>query len=125
VRLAETSVDLAVALAVAGSKTEQTLSPNLIALGEVGLAGEVRTVPGVRRRLGEASRLGFKYAVVPRGSLELADSTPLKRSDQPERGEPGRVVSLAGRTEAVSFEGMTVIEVDSLTQALRIAFTAS
>ncbi|HEV7931023.1 MAG TPA: DNA repair protein RadA [Actinomadura sp.] len=125
VRLTETSVDLAVALAVAGSKTEQTLSPNLIALGEVGLAGEVRAVPGVRRRLGEASRLGFKYAVVPRGSMELGDATPLKRSDQPERGEPGRVVSLAGRTEAVSFEGMTVLEVDSLTQALRIAFTAS
>ncbi|MCW2899757.1 MAG: hypothetical protein JWO67_2022 [Streptosporangiaceae bacterium] len=125
VRLSETSVDLAVALAVAGSKTEQTLPSNVIALGEVGLAGEVRAVPGVRRRLAEAGRLGFKCAVVPRGSLELAEATPLKRSDQPERGEPGRVVSLAGRLQAVSFEGMTVMEVDSLEQALRVAFTAS
>jgi DNA repair protein RadA/Sms len=125
VRLAETSVDLAVALAVAGSKTEQTLSPSVIALGEVGLAGEVRAVPGVRRRLGEAGRLGFKCAVVPRGSLELAGTTPLKRSTQPERGEPGRVVSLSGNAPAVSFEGMTVMEVDSLEQALRVAFTAS
>jgi DNA repair protein RadA/Sms len=124
VRLTETSVDLAVALAVAGSKTEQTLSPTVIALGEVGLAGEVRAVPGVRRRLGEASRLGFKCAVVPRGSLELADATPLKRSDQPERGEPGRGMSPGGHAQAVSFEGMTVMEVDSLTQALRVAFTA-
>jgi DNA repair protein RadA/Sms len=124
VRLAETSVDLAVALAVAGSKTEQTLSAGVIALGEVGLAGEVRAVPGVRRRLGEASRLGFKCAVVPRGSLELAATTPLKQSTQPERGEPGRVVSLGGGAPAVSFEGMTVMEVDSLEQALRVAFTA-
>ncbi|GAA2115293.1 DNA repair protein RadA [Actinomadura alba] len=125
VRLTETSVDLAVALAVAGSKTEQTLSPSVIALGEVGLAGEVRAVPGVRRRLGEASRLGFKCAVVPRGSLELAATTPLKQATQPERGEPGRVVSLGGGAPAVSFEGMTVMEVDSLEQALRVAFTAS
>lgn len=46
VRLSETSVDLALALAVAGSTVEQSLSSSLIALGEVGLAGEVRVVPG-------------------------------------------------------------------------------
>jgi DNA repair protein RadA/Sms len=110
VRLTETSVDLAVALAVAGSKTEQTLSPGVIALGEVGLAGEVRAVPGVERRLGEASRLGFTYAVVPRGALELADGTPLRPAERPDGSER-------------RFEGMSVIEVDSLPQALRVAFT--
>src|SRR4051812_26324081 len=62
VRLAETSVDLALGLAVAGSTVEQALSSSLIALGEVGLAGEVRVVPGVQRRLAEAARLGFKHA---------------------------------------------------------------
>jgi DNA repair protein RadA/Sms len=114
VRLAETSVDLAVALAVAGSKVERALSPDVIALGEVGLAGEVRTVPGVRRRLGEASRLGFKCAVVPRGSLELGEGTPLKRSAP---------TTPTGGGKKVDFAGMTVMEVDSLNQALQAAFT--
>ncbi|MFB4305517.1 DNA repair protein RadA [Actinomadura sp. GTD37] len=108
VRLAETSVDLALALAVAGSTVEQALSNSLIALGEVGLAGEVRVVPGVQRRLAEAARLGFKHAVVPRGALELADGSPLKRADP----------------QLSSYEGMKVMEVDSLKQALQVAFTA-
>lgn len=108
VRLNETSVDLALALAVAGSTVEQALSTSLIALGEVGLAGEVRVVPGVQRRLAEAARLGFKHAVVPRGSLELADGSPLKRADP----------------QLSSYEGMKVMEVDSLKQALQVAFTA-
>ncbi|WP_395109091.1 DNA repair protein RadA [Actinomadura sp. SCN-SB] len=108
VRLSETSVDLALALAVAGSTVEQSLSGSLIAVGEVGLAGEVRVVPGVQRRLGEAARLGFKHAVVPRGSLELGDGSPLKRADP----------------QLMSYEGMKVMEVDSLTQALQVAFTA-
>ncbi|MEO3825371.1 DNA repair protein RadA [Actinomadura sp. B10D3] len=107
VRLTETSVDLALALAVAGSTVEQSLSGSLIAVGEVGLAGEVRVVPGVQRRLGEAARLGFKHAVVPRGSLDLADG-PLKRADP----------------QLTSYEGMKVMEVDSLQQALQVAFTA-
>ncbi len=108
VRLSETSVDLALALAVAGSTVEQALSNSLIALGEVGLAGEVRVVPGVQRRLAEAVRLGFKHAVVPRGSLELADGSPLRRADP----------------QLSSYEGMKVMEVDSLQQALQVAFTA-
>ncbi|GLZ15240.1 DNA repair protein RadA [Actinomadura sp. NBRC 104425] len=108
VRLTETSVDLALALAVAGSTVDQPLSAQLIALGEVGLAGEVRVVPGVQRRLAEAARLGFKYAVVPCGSLDLGDGTPLKRADP----------------LLTSYEGMKVMEVDSLTQALQVAFTA-
>ncbi|WP_433474872.1 DNA repair protein RadA [Spirillospora sp. CA-142024] len=108
VRLAETSVDLALALSVAGSTVEQALSNSLIALGEVGLAGEVRVVPGVQRRLAEAARLGFKHAVVPRGSLELADGSPLKRADP----------------QLSSYEGMKVMEVDSLKQALQVSFTA-
>ncbi|SEG28834.1 DNA repair protein RadA/Sms [Thermomonospora echinospora] len=108
VRLSETSVDLAVALAVAGSTVEQALSGNVIALGEVGLAGEVRAVPGVQRRLAEAGRLGFKAAVVPKGSLELGEDTPLRRAE----------------LRAISYEGMRVMEVDSLNQALQVAFTA-
>ena len=42
------------------------------AIGEVGLAGEIRTVSGVGRRLAEAARLGFTRAIVPAGALDGA-----------------------------------------------------
>ncbi|MFL6241069.1 MAG: DNA repair protein RadA [Actinomycetes bacterium] len=65
VRLAEPATDLAVALAIAGAATDRAVPPDLIAVGEVGLAGDVRPVRGVARRLAEASRLGFRRALVP------------------------------------------------------------
>lgn len=65
VQLREPATDLAVALALASSFTTQPLLPDLVAVGEVGLAGEIRPVPRVGRRLVEAARLGFTRAVVP------------------------------------------------------------
>ncbi|GAA3764626.1 DNA repair protein RadA/Sms [Spinactinospora alkalitolerans] len=70
VRLGEPSVDLALALALAGSHTDLPLPRGLVAVGEVGLAGDVRAVSGVQRRLMEAQRLGFTKAIVPRHSEE-------------------------------------------------------
>jgi DNA repair protein RadA/Sms len=70
VRLAEPACDLAVALAVAGAAIDRPLAPGTIAIGEVGLAGEVRPVAGVTRRLAEAARLGFSTAFVPTGSSD-------------------------------------------------------
>ncbi|MET8578148.1 DNA repair protein RadA [Streptomyces sp. NPDC005012] len=65
VRLSEPAADLAVALALASSASDTPLPKNLVAIGEVGLAGEVRRVTGVQRRLAEAHRLGFTHALVP------------------------------------------------------------
>ncbi|HEU0102569.1 MAG TPA: DNA repair protein RadA [Mycobacteriales bacterium] len=65
VRLTEPAADLAVALAVSSALTGLPLPPDLVAIGEVGLSGEVRPVTGVSRRLLEASRLGFTRALVP------------------------------------------------------------
>ncbi|MFT4469086.1 DNA repair protein RadA [Arthrobacter sulfonylureivorans] len=65
VRLGEPATDLATVLAIASAKTNQPLPPQLIAFGEVGLAGEVRPVPGIGRRIQEAERLGFTHAIVP------------------------------------------------------------
>ncbi|MFL6179608.1 MAG: DNA repair protein RadA [Actinomycetes bacterium] len=65
VQLREPAVDLAIAMAIASACRDQPLPPNLVAFGEIGLAGEVRTVPGIERRLLEASRLGFTHAIVP------------------------------------------------------------
>ncbi|GLY13326.1 DNA repair protein RadA [Kineosporia rhizophila] len=72
VRIAEPSCDLAVALAVAGAAIDRPLAPGTIAVGEVGLAGEVRPVAGVGRRLAEAARLGFTSAFVPVGTRDAA-----------------------------------------------------
>ncbi|WP_207770502.1 DNA repair protein RadA [Frankia canadensis] len=68
VRLAEPAADLATALAVVSAFRDRPLPADLVALGEVGLAGEVRAVGGVPRRLAAAARLGFRRALVPAGA---------------------------------------------------------
>jgi DNA repair protein RadA/Sms len=65
VRLTEPATDLALALAVAGAAQNEPLATGLVAIGEVGLAGEIRRVTGTARRLAEAARLGFTHAMVP------------------------------------------------------------
>ena len=67
-RVVEPAADLALALAVASSRSDIALPRDLVVLGEIGLAGEVRRVAGVDRRLAEAARLGFTDALVPPGS---------------------------------------------------------
>ena len=68
VRLTEPSVDLAVGLAVASSVADVGVPGDLVAIGEVGLAGEIRRVAGVPRRIAEAERMGFRRAIIPAGS---------------------------------------------------------
>lgn len=65
VRISETATDLAVALATWSSLHEQPLPPRTVVIGEVGLAGELRPVPNLARRLSEAARLGYEAAIVP------------------------------------------------------------
>lgn len=65
-RVAEPAADLALALAITSAVRDIALPPDLVVLGEIGLAGEVRRVTGVDRRLTEAARLGFTRALVPR-----------------------------------------------------------
>ena len=67
-KMSEPAADLALALAVASAAKGLALPSDLVAIGEVGLAGEIRKVSGVDRRLQEAFRLGFKRALVPSGS---------------------------------------------------------
>jgi len=65
VKLTEPSTDLAVAMALASAAQDRPLPQRLVCFGEVGLAGEVRPVPGIGRRIQEVARLGFTHAVVP------------------------------------------------------------
>ena len=64
--LSEPAADLPLLAAVASSVREHVIPPDTVVMGEVGLAGEIRAVGQVERRLSEASRLGFHTAVIPR-----------------------------------------------------------
>jgi DNA repair protein RadA/Sms len=65
VKVVEPATDLAVALAIASAHFNRPLPPGTFAVGELGLGGEVRTVPQLELRLREASRLGLGHAIVP------------------------------------------------------------
>ena len=68
--LDEPAADLPVALAVASSYRDQSLPEDLAAVGEIGLAGEVRAVSHLSLRLSEIARLGFHRCVIPRSGTE-------------------------------------------------------
>ena len=69
ITLRDTACDLAVCLSMVSSLLDCPVSDKLIAIGEVGLGGEVRSVPNLEQRLREAERIGFERAVVPKHSL--------------------------------------------------------
>ncbi len=64
-KVSEPAADLAVVLAIGSSLHNRPLDPGLVAFGELGLGGEVRSVPQAQRRLQEAQRLGLGKAVLP------------------------------------------------------------
>jgi len=92
-KISEPTADLAVALSIASSFSDKEVDPNLVAVGEVGLSGEVRGVPQLERRLIEAARQGFTRCVGPR--VSLSSLTPP--------------------------QGMETLAVNSLREALKVA----
>ncbi|MBR6325522.1 MAG: DNA repair protein RadA [Lachnospiraceae bacterium] len=66
IRMQEPALDLAIVLTVLSSFRNVPLSPKMVAFGEVGLSGEVRSVSMARQRVAEAERLGFEICVVPK-----------------------------------------------------------
>ena len=78
--LEEPAADLATALAVASSYLDRPLGSDLAAIGEVGLAGEIRSVSNLNQRLSEIARLGFQRCVIPahvRNEIRCPDSLKL------------------------------------------------
>jgi DNA repair protein RadA/Sms len=69
-RITEPAADLAVMLAMGSSLSNHPLPTTLVAFGEVGLSGELRSVPQVERRLAEASRLGMTRCILPESGLQ-------------------------------------------------------
>jgi DNA repair protein RadA/Sms len=64
-RIGEPAADLGMALAIASSFRDMGVDPGLVAVGEVGLSGELRAASQLERRLAEAARLGFKRCIIP------------------------------------------------------------
>jgi DNA repair protein RadA/Sms len=93
VRISETAADLPAVLATVSSSRDSPLAGRLVCFGEVGLAGEIRPVPYGEERLREAAKHGFERAIVP------------------EANKPRRAI-----------EGLQVIGVERLADALRSAF---
>ncbi len=80
VKVADTGSDVAVTLAVLSSLTGIALPGDLVAIGEVGLAGELRQVRSIDRRLAEAQRLGFRRAIVPLNAPDPPDGLAVLRA---------------------------------------------
>ena len=91
VRVTEPGADLAVAMAVASSVTDQPIPDDLVVCGEVGLSGELRQPTQLDRRLDEAARLGFKRAIVPASVDTVAADITLLRA-----AHVGQAMGLAG-----------------------------
>jgi DNA repair protein RadA/Sms len=101
VRVDEPAADLGVALAVASSYRNRPLDARTVFVGEIGLAGEVRGVPRLGRRLAEAGKLGFRRAVVPAGAGPA--------------GEDGTAVEVEGRSR------LQIVRVETITACLELA----
>ena len=69
-QLDEPGADLPVVLALASSYREQAVDSQLVAIGEIGLTGEIRSVSYMNQRLAEVARLGFKCCIIPKNSAE-------------------------------------------------------
>ena len=69
-QLDEPAADLSVALAVASSYRDRPIADDLVAIGEIGLTGEIRSVSHLEQRLTEIKRLGFKKCIIPKKMSE-------------------------------------------------------
>lgn len=94
----EPALDLPLALAIAASQRDQALAADTLVCGEVSLLGEVRPVRGLDRRLREAARLGFRKAIVPATAASSGAPTP---------------------------DGLELLRVHTLREALEVAFGAA
>jgi DNA repair protein RadA/Sms len=86
-KISEPAADLGIALAIASSYRDVPVDPALVAIGEVGLSGELRPVSQLERRVTEAARLGFKRCLMPRmrqkisvGDIELIPVNTLREA---------------------------------------------
>ena len=105
---------------MASSVSNLAIPQGVIAFGEVGLAGEVRPIAGVPRRITEAERMGFRRAIVPterrRVLLDGVQGEDGDAADSRRRGSTGRA-----RTVTSASGGIEVVEVEDVAAAVQAA----
>lgn len=72
-RLDEPAADLPVAIALASNLLDRVVAADIAAFGEIGLAGEIRSVSSIQQRVNEAYRLGFTTCIIPRHCVRVVD----------------------------------------------------
>ena len=77
-RVVEPAADLGIVIAIASSVVNQPIAGDVVAIGEVGLTGEIRAVNGLEARLREAAALGFGAAIAPKSSVDELRASPLR-----------------------------------------------
>jgi DNA repair protein RadA/Sms len=97
VRVTEPATDLAIVLALVSTHHNRAVADDIVVCGEVGLAGEVRQVRQIGRRLQEAARLGFKRAVVPASAPDTVPGIELLKVDSV--AQAIRVTDLKGSSD--------------------------
>jgi DNA repair protein RadA/Sms len=111
IRLEEPAADLGLALALASSFRDAPLPPDLVAVGEVGLGGELRPVAQMDRRLEEAMRLGFRTALIP-------------KRQAPAPPAPDRGAEKLGSRRAATKPAIQRLAAESLREAIDLALQA-
>ena len=96
-RVEEPAADLGIALALVSSFRNVPCGPSTVVIGEVGLGGELRSVPQLGRRLSEAARLGFQRAVIPEAQLGDAQGSGLDLIAVPTLADAVRKLLSRGR----------------------------
>lgn len=76
IRLDEPAADLAVAMALVSGLRDIPIDENTVAFGEIGLSGELRSVPRAQARVNEAARMGFTRCILPSACLKQINSAP-------------------------------------------------
>ena len=76
IRLDEPAADLAVAMALVSGLRDIPIDENTVTFGEIGLSGELRSVPRAQARVNEAARMGFTRCILPAASLKQINSAP-------------------------------------------------
>jgi DNA repair protein RadA/Sms len=95
-RLTEPATDLAIAVALASATSGRAAPRGAVAMGELGLAGELRKVRDLPQRLAEAARLGFRVAVVPGREPGERTIDDMRVIAVPDIGSALRLLSLVG-----------------------------
>ncbi len=91
VNIAEPSADLPLALAIVSSTRDTPFPSDWVAMGEIGLSGEIRAVGHLEQRLKESAKLGFKKALVPQGNFSQASNSPLPLQTLSNIGDISRI----------------------------------